>query len=197
MKGLDERTHLKSTYGSQFIVSPDEQWIAFVDLHNVFIATFPVIGKTVDIGSTTADFPVKKVSRDAGINLHWNSNGRQLHYTLGDQYYTINLADRFEFIAGKPDSSFVIPEKGIAIGMKAKADKPQGNVAFTNARIITMKGDEVIDNGTIVVEGNIIKSVGRSNEVTVPAGAKVIDASGKTILPGFIDAHAHGGHFRS
>ncbi|MDQ3683478.1 MAG: amidohydrolase family protein [Bacteroidota bacterium] len=197
LNGLDERTHLKSTYGSQFIVSPDEQWIAFVDLHNVFIATFPVIGKTVDIGSTTADFPVKKVSRDAGINLHWNSNGKQLHYTLGDQYYTINLEDRFEFVGGKPDSAFIIPEKGLSIGVKAKADKPQGSIAFTNARIITMKGDEVIENGTIVVEGNIIKSVGKASEVTVPAGAKVIDANGKTIVPGFIDAHAHGGHFRS
>jgi imidazolonepropionase-like amidohydrolase len=197
LDGFDERIHLKSTYGSQFIVSPDEQWIAFVDLHNVYIATFPVTGKTVDIGSTTADFPVKKVSRDAGINLHWNNNGKQLHYTLGDQYYTINLEDRFEFVAGKPDSAFVIPEKGISVGLKAKADKPQGTVAFTNARIITMKGNEVIENGTIVIEGNLIKQVGRTGDVTIPAKAKVIDASGKTITPGFIDAHAHAGHFRT
>lgn len=197
LDGSDEKIHLKSTYGSQFTLSPDENWVAFVDLHNVYIATFPVTGKTVDIGSTTADFPVKKVSRDAGINLHWNANGKQLHYTLGDQYYTINLEDRFEFVAGRPDSAFVIPEKGVAIGLQAKTDKPNGVVAFTNARIITMKGNEVIENGTIVVEGNLIKAVGRTNEVTVPAGAKLIDAAGKTIMPGFIDAHAHGGHFRT
>ena len=197
LNGLEERIHLKSLYGSQFTVSPDEQWIAFIDLHNVYIATFPSIGKTVDIGSTTADFPVKKVSRDAGINLHWNNNNKQLHYTLGDQYYTINLEDRFEFVAGRPDSAFVIPEKGIAIGLQAKTDKPQGAIAFTNARIITMKGNEVIENGTVVVESNLIKAVGRAGEVTIPAGAKVIDASGKTIMPGMIDAHAHGGHFRT
>lgn len=197
LSGLDERVHLKSQYGSQFTVSPDERWVAFVDLHNVYIATFPAVGKTIDIGSTTADFPVKKVSRDAGINLHWNRNGKQLHYTLGEQYYTVNLEDRFEFIAGRPDSTFVMPEKGLSVGLKAKADKPQGTIAFTNARIITMKGSEVIENGTLVVEGNLIKAVGRSGEVSVPNGAKVIDAAGKTILPGFIDAHAHGGHFRS
>ncbi|RYZ47695.1 MAG: amidohydrolase, partial [Chitinophagaceae bacterium] len=126
LKGLDERVHLKSMYGSQFTVSPDEQWIAFVDLHNVYIATFPAVGKTIDIGSTTADFPVKKVSRDAGINLHWNSNGKQLHYTLGDQYFTINTEDRFEFVAGRPDSAFVIPEKGLSVGLTAKTDKPTG-----------------------------------------------------------------------
>lgn len=197
LDGTDERVHLKSTYGSQFTVSPDEQWIAFVDLHNVYIATFPITGKTVDIGSTSTDYPVKKVSRDAGLNLHWSAAGDQLHYTLGNQYYTIKLEDRFEFVAGKADSLFKAPEQGIAIGLEVKSDKPQGTVAFTNARIVTMKGNEVIENGTIVVEGNTIKAVGKSGEVTVPAGAKVIDATGKTILPGFIDAHAHGNHFRT
>ncbi|MBA2328647.1 MAG: PD40 domain-containing protein [Flavisolibacter sp.] len=196
LDGSDERVHLKSMYGSQFVVSPDESWVAFNDLHNVYIATFPVTGKTIDIGSSTADFPVKKVSRDAGLNLHWNKNNKQLHYTLGDQYFTISLEDRFEFVAGRPDSAFVIPEKGTTIGLTATADKPQGVVAFTNARIITMKGNDVIENGTLVVEGNKIKAVGRANEVTIPANAKRIDASGKTIMPGFIDAHAHGGHFR-
>jgi Tol biopolymer transport system component/imidazolonepropionase-like amidohydrolase len=197
LDGSDEKIHLKSTYGSQFVLSPDEAWVAFVDLHNVYVATFPVTGKTIDLGSTTADFPVKKVSKDAGINLHWSADSKNLQYTLGDQYYTINLDDRFEFLAGKPDSAFVMPEKGIAVGLMAKTDKPDGLVAFKNARIITMKGDQVIDNGTIVIEGNMIKAVGNSADVTIPAKAKVIDATGKTILPGFVDAHAHGNHFRT
>jgi imidazolonepropionase-like amidohydrolase/Tol biopolymer transport system component len=197
LDGNDERVHLKSTYGSQFSISPDEQWIAFVDLHNVYVASFPITGRTVDLGSGTTDFPVKKVSKDAGLNLHWSSNSKNLHYSLGDQYYSINLDDRFEFLAGKPDSSFVMPEKGISIGLTAKADKPTGAIAFTNARIITMKGDQVIENGTVVVEGNLIKAVGKTGEVSIPAGTKTIDASGKTIMPGFIDAHAHGNHFRS
>jgi imidazolonepropionase-like amidohydrolase len=47
------------------------------------------------------------------------------------------------------------------------------------------------------VEGNLIKAIGKTGEVTIPAGAKTIDAAGKTIMPGFIDAHAHGNHFRS
>ena len=36
--------------------------------------------------------------------LHWSADNKQLHYTLGNQYYTINLDDRFDFIANKPDS---------------------------------------------------------------------------------------------
>ncbi|MBA2499657.1 MAG: PD40 domain-containing protein, partial [Chitinophagaceae bacterium] len=197
LDGNEERTHLKSTYGSQFTLSPDEKWISFIDLHNVYVAPFPVIGKTIDIGASTTDFPVKKVSRDAGINLHWSSDAKKLHYTLGHEYFTINLDDRFEFLAGKPDSLFVMPEKGLDVALEFETDKPTGIIAFTNARIITMKGDEVIENGTIVVENNLIKAVGKSSEVSVPRNAKVIDANGKTIMPGMIDAHAHGGHFRT
>ena len=60
-----------------------------------------------------------------------------------------------------------------------------------------MKGDEVIENGTVVVEENMIKALGKASEIQIPSGAKQIDCNGKTILPGFIDAHAHGDHFRS
>ncbi|MCW3093909.1 MAG: amidohydrolase [Ferruginibacter sp.] len=195
--GSDDRTLFTSTYANQFTVSPDDNWVAFDDLHQVYIAAFPHTGKPIELGSETANFPVKKVSKDAGTSLHWNSNSQQLHYTLGDQYFTIHLEDRFEFIADKADSLYQFPEKGIAVGLTVKADKPQGAVVFTNARIITMNNNAVIENGSIVIEGNIIKAIGKATEISVPANAKVIDCSGKTIMPGFIDAHAHGGHFRT
>jgi imidazolonepropionase-like amidohydrolase/Tol biopolymer transport system component len=193
--GLDDRIHLKSTYGNQFTVSPDEKWVAFVDLHKAYVAAFPQTGKTLDLGSGTTDFPVKQVSKDAGFNLHWSGDSKQLHYTLGSQYFTIPLEERFEFIAGKPDSLFKMPEKGIDAGLSVIMDKPAGLVAFTNARIISMKGNEVIENGTVLVEGNKIKAVGKN--ISIPSGTKVIDCSGKTIMPGMIDAHAHGNHFNS
>ncbi|OPX53952.1 hypothetical protein BTE48_16780, partial [Oceanospirillum multiglobuliferum] len=137
LSGDDERIHLKSTYGSQFTVSPDGDWLAFVDLHNVYIASFPMTGKTLDIGSNSEDIPVKKVSRDAGLNLHWIGDSKELHYTLGNEYYTIKIEDRFDFVAGKADSLFKMPEHGATIKLRAKVDKPKGVVAFKNAKIIT------------------------------------------------------------
>ena len=59
------------------------------------------------------------------------------------------------------------------------------------ARIITMKGDEVIDKGDVVVTDNRIVAVGPAGSVQVPAGAQVIDVTGKTIMPGLVDVHAH------
>ncbi len=196
LDGSDDRTIFKSTYASQFTLSPDNEWVAFVDLHNAYIAPFPHTGKTINLSNDSTDFPVKKVSMDAGINLQWGNDGKQLHYTLGDQYYSINLDDRFEFIAHHPDSLFKLPEHGISVGLTAKMDKPTGISAFTHARIITMKGDEVIEDGTVLVEGNLIKAVGKSGSINVPTYAKVFDCAGKTITPGFVDAHAHGNHFR-
>jgi imidazolonepropionase-like amidohydrolase len=59
------------------------------------------------------------------------------------------------------------------------------------ARVITMRGTEVIDDADIVVRDNRIAAVGPRGQVAVPAGARVIDVSGKTIVPGFVDTHAH------
>ena len=70
-------------------------------------------------------------------------------------------------------------------------DRPKGTVVLRGARIVTMKGQQVIENGDIVVTDNRIAGVGARGSVRVPAGARVIDVSGKTIIPGYVDIHAH------
>ncbi len=70
-------------------------------------------------------------------------------------------------------------------------DIPSGTVVLRGARIVTMNGDEVIANGDIVIADNRISAVGATGSGTVPSDARVIDVSGKTIVPGFIDTHAH------
>ncbi|MGI9262759.1 MAG: amidohydrolase family protein, partial [Woeseiaceae bacterium] len=77
------------------------------------------------------------------------------------------------------------------VSLEVPRARPSGTVAFTGARIITMNGDEVIDNGTVLVENNRIAAVGN---VSIPDDAQVFDASGKTIMPGLIDVHAHMGY---
>jgi Tol biopolymer transport system component len=81
----------------------------------------------------------------------------------------------------------------IAVSVEVPRKTPQGTVVLRGATVITMKGErgseEVLKNADIVVENNRIKSVGAKGGV--PAGAKVIDVRGKTIVPGFIDTHAH------
>jgi imidazolonepropionase-like amidohydrolase len=64
-------------------------------------------------------------------------------------------------------------------------------VAFTNARIIDGTGRPPIERGTLVISGGRVVAVGPAASTAVPAGAQRIDASGKTIVPGFINDHAH------
>lgn len=80
-------------------------------------------------------------------------------------------------------------EKRVAV--MAHRDLPQGTVVLRRARVVTMKGDEVIDNADIVVENNRIKAIGRRGSVQIPSGARQIDLRGKTIVPGFVDTHSH------
>jgi hypothetical protein len=54
-----------------------------------------------------------------------------------------------------------------------------------------MKGDEIINDGDIVVTDNRIAAVGRRGSVTIPAGARTIEVRGATIIPGIVDVHAH------
>jgi len=77
------------------------------------------------------------------------------------------------------------------VKVKVQKDVPVGTVLLKGARLITMKGDEVIERGDILIENARIKAVGTSGTLTVPNGAKTIDMSGKTITPGFVDTHAH------
>jgi len=103
-------------------------------------------------------------------------------WTLGPRYYA---RDVNSILNGGNDTA------GIDIGLKLKSDLHDGKIAFKNARIITMKGDEVIDNGTIVIEQNKITAIGKAADVQIPADAKIYDLSGKTIMPGIVDVHAH------
>ncbi len=89
----------------------------------------------------------------------------------------------------KEDPKFKATETDVKVYFKKAT--PEGSVLFRGARIITMKGDEVIENGDVLVENNRIKAVGKRGSFSVPSNAKVYNVAGKTIIPGFVDPHSH------
>lgn len=89
----------------------------------------------------------------------------------------------------KEDPKYKAEEKDISV-IYAK-DIPQGTVLLKGARIITMNGSEVIENGDVLVVNNRIVSVGKTGTLNVPANAKIYDVAGKTVIPGFVDTHSH------
>jgi imidazolonepropionase-like amidohydrolase/Tol biopolymer transport system component len=191
LDGGDERTHFTSTYATQIVPSPNEEWVAFVELFNGYIAPFPKTGSALDLNGKTKAVPIKKITRDAGTYLHWSGDSQKLHWTIGPEYFTRQIKDSFAFIGGAPDELPPPDSTGLKIRLKIKTDVPTGKIALVGARLLTMNGDEVIEDGTVVVDGNKITAAGNSSDIRVPSDATMIDVAGKTIMPGLVDVHAH------
>lgn len=192
--GIDDKkvvTHFTSKYATSVVPSPDGNWIAFIELFKGYVAAFPKTGKPIDLSANTIALPVTQITKDAGLNLHWSSDNKKVHWTYSDEYFTDNIKDRFTFMEGSPAKVPPMDSVGVKVGLELPMDKPAGLVALKGARIISMKGDEVIENGTILIKDNKIEAIGKADDVKIPSGAKVIDCSGKTIMPGMVDVHSH------
>jgi len=192
LDGSDERSHLLSEFATEYALSPDEKWVAWTERFNAYVTPFARTGKSVDLSPKTASLPVTRVTRDAGSFLHWSGDARKLWWSEGPELYSRDLKDAFAFVDGAPKDLPKPAERGTDISFTQTYAAPVGRTALTGARIVTMKGDEVIEDGTVVINGNRIEAVGPRGSVAVPAGARVIDVAGKTIIPGIIDVHWHG-----
>jgi nucleoside 2-deoxyribosyltransferase len=83
------------------------------------------------------------------------------------------------------------------IEIRAARDIPEGTLVLRGARVITMNDYETIDNADLVIRNNRIEAVGRQGSVEIPGDAEIRDVTGKTIVPGFVDTHAHVRPFRN
>ncbi|MEM6993254.1 MAG: amidohydrolase family protein, partial [Myxococcota bacterium] len=190
LDGAEVREHAKGEHVAAFAVSPDEAWLAYQERFHVYVTPFVPTGKAVGLGAGAKGVPQAKVTKDAGDYLHWSGDSTKLHWSLGPELFTRRVSDAFDFLAGSPEKPLPPPAKGVDIGFTVDSDAPKGTIVLQGARIVTMKGDEVIEGGTIIIEGDRIKAVGKG--LATPAGAKVIDAKGTTVIPGLVDVHAHG-----
>ena len=168
-----------------------------------------------------AAFPAKRLTRVGGDFVNWSADGKYVEWSIGRSYFRYDpvvgdsldrlktsadsaRADSLEKMeaAGKADTAAKARADSIAklpgyegerldITIKAPRDVPRGTVVLRGARIITMKGDQVIEKGDLVVTDNRIVYVGPSGSGPNVSGATVIEVAGKTIIPGLVDIHSH------
>ena len=189
LSGDDYRQHIESKYAAEIVPSPDTRWVAFKELHKLYVAPFPRTGKLLKLTATDTIVPVKTISPGSGDWLAWSRDSRAVEWTLGENFYEQSLENIQRQLA-KDEKA---PEaRAVRIGFEFETAKPHGMVALTNARIITMRGDEVIERGQVLIEDNRIKAIGA--RVDIPSNARRIDMAGKTIMPGLVDVHAHMGY---
>jgi imidazolonepropionase-like amidohydrolase len=176
---------------TQYELSPDGRTLAFREDYNLFVTAFYGGARALDVSARATGFPVTRVTTDGGTYPSWSGNGR-LAWSLGPTFYTAGTADLIRSAPG--GTAYAAPTSGISLSVTVPADVPTGRVALVGARVITMADAQggIIDDGVILIDGNRITAVGRRGQVAIPADARTVDVTGKTIIPGLIDGHAHG-----
>ena len=193
LDGEAARTHANGEYVRLFEVSPDGRYLAFRENYNVYALPLPPGGNPLKLSTSVKSMPMVKASGDGGNFPGWSENGRRLNWTLGSNAFSAGVDELFVSADDDHNGGYTPPKEGHSLSLRLRSDQPAGKVALTGARLVTMASEDggVIENGVVVVEGNRITAVGDEN-TNIPADAKVVDVSGKTIIPGIIDAHAHG-----
>ncbi|MCA6282841.1 MAG: PD40 domain-containing protein, partial [Phenylobacterium sp.] len=195
LNGEARRVHARGELVNDYRVSPDGRYLAFRQNYQAFVTPLLPGAQEVTLTTKGGALPVVKVSGDGADWIHWSQGGKRLNWSLGP---TVFSADRAAMFAEAPPAkdakpaAFEPPRTGVSLSMQIASDKPTGRLAIVGARVVTMKGPDggVIDDGVVLIERDRIKAVGRRGEVAIPAGTPTFDATGKTLIPGLIDAHA-------
>jgi imidazolonepropionase-like amidohydrolase/Tol biopolymer transport system component len=197
MSGQDKRIHANGELVSDYEISSDGRTLAFRQNYDAYVTPLMPGGQDVSLGTKSGALPVTRVSGSGAEYIHWSDGGRRLHWSRGATLFGADLASLFTNApVDEKAPKFAPPTDGVSLSMTQAAAKHKGVVVITGAKIVTMAGKDggVIENGAIVIDGDRIAAVGPAGAITVPAGAVTVDATGKTIVPGFVDAHAHGPH---
>nr|WP_233150797.1 amidohydrolase family protein [Sphingomonas sp. BT553] len=202
LTGEDRRVHAAGELVNDYQISPAGDYVAFRQNYEAFVMPLIPGRQSVETDAKGGPLPVTRVSGDGADFINWSNDGRQIHWSAGPTLYTADTATLFRtqpLPAGEEAPKFAPPRTGTSLSMDIAADKPTATIALTGARVVTMaqgngsKGDGgIIDDATILIRGDRIVAVGPRATIAVPAGAKTIDVTGKTIIPGLVDAHAHG-----
>ena len=209
--GTERRTIIKLTHkaiwGSDFsppakiTVSPDGRRAVALFRSQAYLFDLPTVGgapPTIDLSSPAV--AVKRLTDVGADFVGWGDGGMTIVWSLGSSYFRLPLSDAEAESAskeGKPVAGNSVQNAGLLrpdvqrFVVEVPRQTPHGTIALRGAKVVTMRGDEVLNSADIVIRDNRIQAIGAKGSVTIPAGAKVIDVSGNTNVPGFIDIHAH------
>jgi Tol biopolymer transport system component len=159
-------------------ISPDGQWVAYQADYQVFAEKFAGAAHAAAlpwIDPNPGDRRAERTRLDlsGGTYARWHDE-HTVEFAAGNDYVTYDLGSGIRRAIHVPLSF-------------ARANAP-GTIALTNARIITLDGDRILEHGTLLVRDGRIACVGDCSAKHVD---RVIDLTGKTLIPGLIDVHDH------
>ena len=174
--GADRREHVQLPVTWEAVASPDAARVAFVTGGDVFVAPVPP-ARSADaipaIARIGGHLPVERLTTQGGLFPRWRDNST-LEFGSGTRYATHDLRTGETSVT---DLRLNVPR-----------NLPEGSVAITGARIITLDEAGVVERGDVVTAGGRITCVG---ECDISGADRTIDGTGKTVIPGWIDMHGH------
>jgi imidazolonepropionase-like amidohydrolase len=211
--------HEKPIPADDVRVSPDGKWALAHVANQLYVTAVPRMGgepPVVDLDKPT--LPLAKLTDIGADYFGWADDGATVTWAVGATFFrqpfdSISFEPEAEDDgqgddeaaggkAGKKRDKGAPgkkeekkkgppPYEALDIVVETPRQTPQGTVVLRGATLIPMTGEQVIANGDLRVDGNRIAALGPAGSVTIPPGARVIDARGTTIVPGFVDTHAH------
>ncbi|HEV2386246.1 MAG TPA: amidohydrolase family protein [Candidatus Acidoferrales bacterium] len=197
--GTDRRTYVKITgnpRGEQpspardIRMSPDETMALAAVNYQLYLVAVPAVGgeaPTVNVEKPSVG--VKKLTEVGADYFDWADGGKTITWGLGASFFREPVSAVTFQDPDKPQAATAYQETPVTI--EAQRYIARGSVVLRGAKVITMHGDDVLPDADLVVTDNRIAGVGKRGAVAIPAGAKIIDVRGMTIMPGMIDVHAH------
>ena len=159
-------------------ISPDGRWIAYQADYQLFVERFDSASPSnafswIDPNPSKTRTERTRLDLSGGAYARWHDE-HTVEFAAGNDYVTYDLASGVRRAIHVPLSF-------------ARANAP-GTIALTNVRIITLDGDRILERGTLLVRDGRITCVGVCSAEHVE---RIIDLTGKTLIPGLIDVHDH------
>lgn len=184
-------------------LSPDGRYLICSFANDLYFCSVSNYGSPTMVYAKDQKLPLIRFAR-GGLDPSWTRNGQVLNWSYGNKYYSIK-ADKILSAtlmgaknsdgAGTPAGIFtdvsIAPNRLVLLRAKERRLFGKGSIVLWNARVVSQKGNNIIEKGSVVIKDGRITGIVRGMDKPVSNQQHVIDCSGKTIIPGFIDMHGH------
>ncbi len=179
----EARLHAQVELATSLRLLPDGRTLAFRADAEAYVAPFAFAAQPLALSADSKAVPVRRVSQH-GADFLTAAGPSRLTFAAGATLYAVDAAE--------PATPTAIALRWSQPALGRDGQPVRGLWAIVGARLVTMRGDEVIEDGTMVVRDGAIAAIGPRAALTVPPGATVVSGQGRTVIPGLVDVHGHG-----
>lgn len=186
----------------QKALSPDGRYLVYSAAEDLYLVPLSGLGSPATISQNGVRLAGIRFA--AGVDPHWENDGKMLAWTYGNHFYRTSpegilvtaekqslLNNNKDTVAGAPATVWIKSDETTTLKINAKTSYGQGSMALCHARIITMQGSKIIEDGSILIKNGRIAAVGPAKQVMIPKEARKLNLKGTTIMPGLVDLHLH------